>query len=115
MDLDLGADVDAARRLVDDEDLGPQREPARQHDLLLIAARELTRRLIRARHADRQELAEFVDQRVLALLVDEPPAADLVLRGDRHVGANGEAEEQSLLLAVLRDEADAVRHRVARA
>ena len=39
--LDLGADVDAARRLVDDQDLRPQREPARQHDLLLIAAGEV--------------------------------------------------------------------------
>ena len=38
--LDLGADVDAARRLVDDEDLRPQRQPAREHDLLLIAAGE---------------------------------------------------------------------------
>src|SRR3984957_2579506 len=113
VDLHLGADVDAARRFVDNQDFWPERQPARQHDLLLIAARELARRLFRARHADRQELAELVDQYVLLALVDEPAAADLVLRGDGHVGANGEAEEQSLLLAILGNEADAVGHRIA--
>ena len=50
--LDLGADVDAARRLVDDQDFRPQREPAREHHLLLIAAGEVADGLIGARHAD---------------------------------------------------------------
>src|SRR3984957_6282502 len=115
VDLDFRANVDASRRFVDDENPGPQRQPARQHDLLLIAAGELTRRLVRARHSNRQELTELVDQRVLSFLIDEPAAADVFLHRNRHIGADGEAEEQSLLLAVLRDEADAVGHRVARA
>ena len=34
----LGADVDAARRVVEQQDLGPEREPAGDHDLLLVAA-----------------------------------------------------------------------------
>ena len=62
--LDLGADVDAARRLVDDQDFRPQREPARQHHLLLVAAGEIADRLIGARHADAEERAVFVDQRL---------------------------------------------------
>ena len=40
VDFRLGADVDAARRLVDDQHLRPEREPLRQHDLLLVAAAE---------------------------------------------------------------------------
>src|ERR1700733_13193526 len=75
--FDLRADVDAARRFVDDEDLRPQRQPARQHDLLLIAAGKEPGLLVGAGHADRQELTELIDQRVLASFVDEPAAADL--------------------------------------
>ena len=47
VNLDLGADVDAARRLVDDQHLRPQRQPARQHHLLLIAAGEVGDELLR--------------------------------------------------------------------
>src|SRR4051794_10073765 len=46
VDLGLRADVDAARRLVDDEDLRLGREPLRQHDLLLVAAREEPDRVV---------------------------------------------------------------------
>ena len=38
--LGLGADVDAARRLVDDQDLRAGGEPLAEHDLLLVAARQ---------------------------------------------------------------------------
>ena len=45
VDLGLGADVDAPRRLVEDQHLGLGGEPAGEHDLLLVAARELADRL----------------------------------------------------------------------
>ena len=38
VDFRLGADVDAARRLVDDQHLRREREPLGEHDLLLVAA-----------------------------------------------------------------------------
>ena len=38
IDLRLGADVDADRRLVEDEELGAVIEPFADHDLLLVAA-----------------------------------------------------------------------------
>ena len=41
VDLGLGADVDAARRLVEDEQHRLPRQPARQHHLLLVAAGQL--------------------------------------------------------------------------
>ena len=40
VDLGLGADVDAARRLVEDEELRIVGEPLAEHDLLLVAAGE---------------------------------------------------------------------------
>ena len=40
VDLRLGADVDTARRLVEDHHLGRHGEPLAEHDLLLVAARQ---------------------------------------------------------------------------
>ena len=44
VDLVLGADVDAARRLVEDEDRRLRHQPLGEHDLLLVAARQALRR-----------------------------------------------------------------------
>ena len=41
VDLVLGADVDAAGGLVEDQHVGVGEHPLRQHDLLLVAAGEL--------------------------------------------------------------------------
>ena len=49
VDLGLRADVDPARRLVEDEDLRSGRQPAGQHDLLLVAARQLADLLVERR------------------------------------------------------------------
>jgi hypothetical protein len=40
IDLDLAHDIDAARRLVEQEDFGPLMEETGQRDLLLVAARK---------------------------------------------------------------------------
>ena len=48
VDLRLRADVHAARRLVEDQDAALRREPFRQHDLLLVAARQRRRPARRA-------------------------------------------------------------------
>src|ERR1700723_828197 len=53
-DLGLGADVDPAGRLVEDEQPGAGGEPLADHDLLLIAARKEGNRLTRARRDDTQ-------------------------------------------------------------
>src|SRR5436190_16946649 len=52
MDLRLGADVDAARRLVEDEDLRLSEQPAGDQHLLLIAAGEVQDRLLHCRRLD---------------------------------------------------------------
>ena len=49
VDLALGADVDAARRLVEDQDVGVAREPLGDDDLLLVAAGEVAGLLARPR------------------------------------------------------------------
>ena len=50
IDLVLGADVDAAGRLVEEQDLRLRQQPAAKNDLLLVAAGEvLDERLLRRR------------------------------------------------------------------
>ena len=46
VDLGLGADVDAARRLVEDQHPRAHGQPLAEHDLLLVAAREVDDRLV---------------------------------------------------------------------
>src|SRR5687767_50783 len=52
LDLSLRADVDAARRLVEDEERRPRAEPPREEDLLLVSAGELADALVGARRLD---------------------------------------------------------------
>ena len=109
---DLGADIDAARRLVDDQYLRPERQPARQHDLLLIAAGEIADELVRARHADVEKLAVLLDQRVLLCRADEDAVEMRSCAAIERLVADREREEQGLLLAVFRHEPDAVSDRI---
>ena len=55
LNLGLGADVDAARRLVEDQELRIGAEPSRQQDLLLIAAGKLANLLFGARGLDARD------------------------------------------------------------
>src|SRR3546814_19639458 len=68
-----GADVDAARRLADQQQARRPRQLARQHDLLLVAAgkvRRRQRRLLRTHH----EAAHLLDAAAAdPLAVHEPP------------------------------------------
>ena len=65
VDLGLGADVDAARGLVEQQDAALAQQPARQHDLLLVAAGELARDPVRVVRHDVQ-LAQLLAGRACA-------------------------------------------------
>ena len=58
VDLGLRADVDAARGLVEQQHAALAQQPAREHDLLLVAARQLARDPVRVVR-DRVELAQL--------------------------------------------------------
>ncbi len=58
VNLRLGADVDAARRLVEDQHGASRGEPLRQHDLLLVAARQRGGRRVEPRRLDPEALEE---------------------------------------------------------
>ncbi len=73
LNLGLGADVDAARRLVEDQQLRIGAEPSREQDLLLIAAGKLANLLFGARSLDGETLHEAIDDFALARFVDDRP------------------------------------------
>ncbi len=59
VDLGLGADVDALRRLVEDQQARARGQPPRQRDLLLVAAREVADRGVEVGRLDPQPADEI--------------------------------------------------------
>src|SRR5208283_4642154 len=112
MDLGLGADVDAARRLVENEDARLGHQPAGDQHLLLIAAGEIEHRLLEIGRADSEArlllLAELLD---LALLDEARARVPAAQERDLHVGLDVEDEEAAALLAVLGQERQTGVHR----
>src|ERR1044072_9492897 len=106
--LGLRAHVDAARRLVEDEHLRFQRQPLRQHDLLLVAAREVCRAYLDRRCLHVQTLADLRRALLLFLERDEPGRRVAVERGQRHVLADGHVHDEAGCAAVFGDEIDTV-------
>ena len=105
--LGLGRHVDAARRLVDDQHLRLEGQPARQHDLLLVAAREVRDLLLGTGHADAERPAVLLDQPALPPVGHEPEGGRQPAHGGhRHIGPDRQRQEQRLLLAILRHEPD---------
>src|SRR6185436_16605491 len=108
VDLLLGAHVDAARRLVEDEHVAVLREPLGDDDLLLVAAREVAHEL-RGRWGLDAELPHVLPAgRLDAAAPDESEGADVVAeRGEHDVLAHAALEEDAELLAVLGEVSDA--------
>ena len=74
LDLGLGADVDAARRVVEDEEPWGGGQHAGEEHLLLVAAGELGELLVAARGLDAQPLDELLGDAPL-VGADEQAAA----------------------------------------
>ena len=110
VDLDLGADVDAAGRLVEDQHARLGRQPLAEHDLLLVAARQRARELVDAGRAD-PKLLDVARRRSSARSRRGSSSrgnsrgriGSVTFDGDREV------EDEAVLVAVLGDVGDARR------
>ena len=103
IDLVFGADVDAAGRLVQDQDFRIGEQPFRQHDLLLVAAGQMAGRLIDIGAADSHPVPVIARHLQFPDVVDHPAGATLVEIGQRDVLAHVLGEQQAELLAVFGD------------
>ena len=117
VDLGLGADVDAARRLVEDQHLRLHREPLAEHDLLLVAARQVHHRLVdrggvlvrRRLHLGLGDLAARSRGRASRSARSCRRSGSEVFCGDRH------RQHEAVALAILGREVDAALDGIARA
>ena len=98
-----GVAVERGRRLVEDQDVGPADDGARDGDALLLAAAQLDRRQLRA-------VLQADDLQILGGLLERlVPVALLQDQRDRDVLGRRQAREQMI---VLEDEADLVQAEV---
>ena len=102
VDLVFGAHVDAAGRLVQDQHLRVREQPLGQHDLLLVAARQLAGLLVDAGAADAHPAAVAVGHLQLPHIVDDRAGGDAAEVGQGHVLAHVLVQQQAEVLAVLR-------------
>ena len=114
-DLASCADVDAECRLVEQQQVGAERESLRQHHFLLIAARELVDCLIDACGANIENLHHSVGLRARfgeAQKAHEP--AQTAKDDESDVLRDRLRKHEPVNAAVFRNEKDAVVHRVLR-
>ncbi|ABB10162.1 hypothetical protein Bcep18194_B0045 [Burkholderia lata] len=116
VDFRARADVDAARRLVHQEHVDAFGQPAREHDLLLVAAGQRADRRVAVAGLDREPLDVALRKLAFAPRVEQharraemPACADVQVVGHRR------DRDDALLLAVFRAQREAGAHRVARA
>ena len=101
IDLLLGADVDAARRFVDDDDLRIELHHLGKQQLLLVAAGKLAGKHVVARRADIELADGGLERGLLFGTVEHGPAGELPKRGQRQVGGEIAGEQQAFALAIL--------------
>ena len=112
VELGLGRDVDAARRLVEQQHAAVAQQPAREHHLLLVAAREQRERsrsassgtVLSARSCSRAAARSARD-------VEQAAAEKRPEVGEADVLGQAPVEQQALGLAVLGREPEAGRDR----
>ena len=105
LDLGLGTDVDAARGLVEDQELGVGAKPSGQQDLLLVAARQFPDRLLGTGAFDAEAFDEAIHDRPLARLVDDPQGREPRHERERQVLPHRQVRHDPFVLAVFRAEA----------
>ena len=112
LDLRLGADVDAAGGLIQDQQIRLRHQPAGDDGLLLVAAGEVANQLLRRGDLDLQQLDVLVGDPLLLLQGDVVPHALFGLKADDDVLPDGEVPDDALDLPILRAEGDLVVHGV---
>src|SRR5262249_31118335 len=101
VDLVLGANVDAARRLIKYQDFRRCEEPFAQHDLLLVAAGEVAGLLVDTGRSDVEPGAELIGRIELCDLVNDSAVRDRAEVGDRNIVDDVVNQVEAVSLPVL--------------
>ena len=106
VDLGAGADVDTARGLVEQQDARAVHEPAREEDLLLVAARQRPRLPVGVGRSQLERLDLLARDLPLGALVEEAGLREPRHRREGDVDEDRLVEHEALALALLGREAD---------
>ena len=101
MDLRLRAHIDAARRLVEDDDVGLSLQPSREDGLLLVPAAESADGLSHRLCPDIAGLHGVADGGVFFVRADHSPAREQIGEPDADGVADGMIEHEALAFAFL--------------
>ena len=115
VDLGLGADVDAAGRLVEQQDARTGGDPAADDRLLLVAARELADRPLDREGPEVQSRISFSLSAASARWRTKPSREKRRMDGSADIAAHRAARDDAVALALLRQQAEAGGDRGARA
>jgi len=111
-DFRLGADIDPACRLIDDQNARIGGEPSRQKHLLLVTTRQFLDRLVRRGALDRQCFDEAERNLVLPASVNDPRTLQFRKQSKRHVFPHGHVRNDPVNLSVLGYETDPIGDRI---
>src|SRR4051812_44508336 len=109
MDLGTRADIDAARRLVEDQHMRRALQPAADHHLLLVAAAQPADRRIDARRADRNRAYGGASHARLSLAAEQrqsTPEHELVQIGKTEIEGEALGEHEAFRSPLLGYEAE---------
>ncbi len=115
VDLRLRAHVDPARRLVQEQHPRVRHEPLPQHDLLLVAARELVDDGEHPRRLDAQRVELRLHLRLAGRVIEQPAVREPRQRGQGHVLRDRRLQHEPVPLAVFAHQGQAGRDRLRRA
>ena len=110
VDFGLRADVDSARRLVEEKDARVAKQPFREHDLLLRTARKIAHELLGARRLIcSSSIIRTVAARSRATSMSRSRSDKVCEVRERNVLAHRHAQNQSLRFAIFGDKRDSGR------
>ena len=104
IDLLFGADVDAARRVIEQNQTGVGQQPLGDHNFLLVAAGQRTNRNMCTAGADRKRPEGVFDRAHFGPRADEAATGNPIEASERDVVAHGERQDEPIGLAVRGDE-----------
>ena len=108
VDLRLARDVDAARRLVEDEYVDIVMQQAGERDLLLVTARQLDDRLTGTARANAKTIYPSAHRAILPRRQHHDAGSEPLEPRQRKVVANAEAEREPLAAAIFAEHAHAL-------